>query len=727
MKTAHMDEMSQLAWKASMTEQPDFAGGDEVPQDLKQRLDGIENKLLNEVGEDSRFSHGVGNTQADSDSDLDFIQMTGLTSPELVGSEVSYADNTPHETELPTEEMNPEAPVSFFEEGVGDVDSALSPVSIEDDPQGAQDLVRPEEDPSAGDLSSENSTADYLTSLKEIIDDVNDLESMTEAVPEASVESDAPATIREAIEVAEQEIDLEQDTGEVLTGVDEDISHLLSENSFEGLVAEADGVVEEVRTASTDAAALSELASDLAYLEETATDAEASVETPDVVPAVNEESEEEPVVDLMETSSDAESIENAPSSLQEDSVPPIDLESSEISNEEIGHAHPEEPEVVDCEEEDSTSAPAEIESEPSEADEDVPTVLPRSSAIPGELAEAETLLQALEAQERVSEDDDAQWGVVSPPVFEIDEVEERSVEELAQNAVEGGRRRRNGIKRRRNMSQRVIRWTIRLVVIAAVAVGGYVGYNFYAQSVATPADKFLAANRQMADGDYALASAAFVEFSRKHPMDVQAPDAEFLAAHALSLFPEAPYDRAVAAYEASEQMFAAFIIDRPDHSKRPRAETIRGTLLHQLGRHEEAIRILSDSRRRIEDADAELPSLRILARSYAALDRIEEAHSAYMRAAVLKQNLAPDEDYLELAALYRRLADAATERPLEVQYRELAVQQWDRVLSVQALPATTKRHIQNLIRRQEALLNVLAEQSAEAPTEATLETGGVGL
>ncbi len=96
-------------------------GNDSSPGDL-------EDALFDNLEPDTRFQNGV--STASPGDELDFINMTGLTPVRRVGD-----DERPSANDAA---MDPEAPVSFFEEGVGDVDSRMAPndmniVSMDDD------------------------------------------------------------------------------------------------------------------------------------------------------------------------------------------------------------------------------------------------------------------------------------------------------------------------------------------------------------------------------------------------------------------------------------------------------------------------------------------------------------------------------------------------------------------------------------------------------------------
>ncbi|MEX2015654.1 MAG: hypothetical protein WD873_03385, partial [Candidatus Hydrogenedentales bacterium] len=86
------------------------------------------------------------------------------------------------------------------------------------------------------------------------------------------------------------------------------------------------------------------------------------------------------------------------------------------------------------------------------------------------------------------------------------------------------------------------------------------------------------------------------------------------------------------------------------------------------------------------------------------LGEVEEARSAFLRAASLETNFAPDDDYLELAALYKTLAAEAEAEPDQQKYLASAIEMWEYALRVPGLPAAKRRAIKNYISAEEQLL-----------------------
>lgn len=84
----------------------------DLEDDVLQRLDNIDESLLERLERDERYQSGVPQNQRTSD--IDFVQMTGLTRPLADAAAKSRPDRTPKQPEATR-------PVSFYEKGVDDV------------------------------------------------------------------------------------------------------------------------------------------------------------------------------------------------------------------------------------------------------------------------------------------------------------------------------------------------------------------------------------------------------------------------------------------------------------------------------------------------------------------------------------------------------------------------------------------------------------------------------
>lgn len=95
---------------------------DEGIDTVQERIDELDSSLLDEIHEDARLQSGVPDSE--NTSDLDFIQMTGLTRPSSPLTEGSAAPA------IDPAEMDPTQPINFYEKGVGDVDASTEPVTL---------------------------------------------------------------------------------------------------------------------------------------------------------------------------------------------------------------------------------------------------------------------------------------------------------------------------------------------------------------------------------------------------------------------------------------------------------------------------------------------------------------------------------------------------------------------------------------------------------------------
>ena len=302
---------------------------------------------------------------------------------------------------------------------------------------------------------------------------------------------------------------------------------------------------------------------------------------------------------------------------------------------------------------------------PEAPSDDTPTTSPR------DLEEARALLEELE-----------ETGPLAPQVAAAPAFDPRpTVQPSEIPAAARASNRRPHHRKRRKLG----RWVARgLLVLVLLGISAGVILFFLAQAE-TPAAAYRSAERQLSRGDYAAASVAFQNFARRFPSDIEASDALFLAGYALQLAPTTPRARSRQAHAEALALLEQFIVEYPSHPKAARAETLMGVLFYRMDQPAEAISILRDPDRRLRDPGAHLTTLRTLGRSYAALSEIENAHGAFMQAAALEENLAADQDYVELGALYQTLAERSTSESAKHAYWTRAVEQWDFALRVPGL------------------------------------------
>lgn len=250
----------------------------------------------------------------------------------------------------------------------------------------------------------------------------------------------------------------------------------------------------------------------------------------------------------------------------------------------------------------------------------------------------------------------------------------------------------HGLVRRRSAPM-IGRWLVRLLAAVLCVGAGYGGYLVYERQTQPPRAAYEAAEKLIAEGRFRDASDAFLDFSQRYAGNPRRADALFMAGYALQLTPEDPAPRAKEAYTEALELLRHFIDEYPAHEKTARAETLIGVLYYKTDRYLEAINVLGDPDRRLRDPGVYLTTLRTLARAYAGVGQMENARSAYMRAASLENNMAPDQDYGELAETYQRLAERTGDPALRRQYFQQAVEQWEFALQV---PGLLKNHKEDM-------------------------------
>lgn len=104
-----------------MTKHPDQNPEDEgqESEDEHDPFEAYDDEIQRRLESDPRLESGV--SPSERGSDLDFIQMSGLTAPPPADRE------SPKPEALASNDLDPEKPISFFEEGVADVDASMAP------------------------------------------------------------------------------------------------------------------------------------------------------------------------------------------------------------------------------------------------------------------------------------------------------------------------------------------------------------------------------------------------------------------------------------------------------------------------------------------------------------------------------------------------------------------------------------------------------------------------
>lgn len=315
------------------------------------------------------------------------------------------------------------------------------------------------------------------------------------------------------------------------------------------------------------------------------------------------------------------------------------------------------------------------------------TLESESAATISDLQEAKSLLDELEVSGTPHEDPIAPAGVQSlPAVAPIAAFNEDA-------SLTGKARSQSYMRQRHRRRRRVGRWGVRLILVALSIGVAFAAVQFYLNQAETPHDAYRSAEKLLEDGKYEQASKEFQAFVRRFPTELKTSDAMFMAGYSMQLAPPTPRDRAQASYEESLKLLERFIVENPSHTKAARAETLMGVLYFRMDMPIEAIRILGGPDRRLRDPGAYLTTLRTLARAYASVSQVENARSAFMRAASLEENITPDEDYVELGSMYHKLAERSATAEVELEYRIKAIEQWDYALRVPGLLKSRREEI----------------------------------
>lgn len=339
------------------------------------------------------------------------------------------------------------------------------------------------------------------------------------------------------------------------------------------------------------------------------------------------------------------------------------------------------------------------------------TLESESAATISDLQEAKSLLDELEVSGTPNEDPIAPAEVQALPAAAPMAVFNEDA------SLTGKARSQSYMRQRHRRRRRVGRWGIRLILVALSIGAAFAAVRFYLNQAETPPDAYRNAEKLLEQGKYEQASKEFQAFVRRFPTELKTSDAMFMAGYSMQLAPPTPRDRAQASYEESLKLLERFIVENPSHTKAARAETLMGVLYFRMDMPIEAIRILGGPDRRLRDPGAYLTTLRTLARAYASVSQVENARSAFMRAASLEENIAPDEDYVELGSMYHKLAERSATAEVEREYRIKAIEQWDYALRVPGLLKSRREEIR-LIR------DIVASKIDEAKSVgASVQTG----
>ncbi len=678
--------------------------------EVRRRLEEIDGTLEQGIQEDARCQSGVPEEQRGSD--IDFIQMTGLTRPMV----------SPHATETQQEytDLNPTAPVSFYEAGVRDVDHTLD-----------KNADAHMETPVTSAYEEANNMAEEalpafgaVEALRELVADLSQEES-----PEKSTHAQAEEPLTEPEEPTRMGAGLDEsilgepeesaliETPEpwVEEPGAEDLDHVLTSLETEE-PEEAAEVFEAIAPEEENDEAPSEL-SELP----TAETLEESVPS---IPSVEEEREQEetdiPLDDLLDSvlseelpaeEITAEEPAEGTQALEEDvetDIPLDDLLSAVLSEEEeieektqetegnIGNEAEEDFDAwLAAETAEATGTPEQEEAQ--DAEKEMPVRTPDSR-----LAEAEQLMHALEQQPREPEAfveavaaATATPAMETPPAISTDtdmlgQVDVPNREPMlsasAESRLEYGYSAAPRRRRSRHKGHRQTKWIRAIVLVfffCAIALLAYVSYKHLVRPAILPPNELLTQARSyMAQEAYENASKSYLRFTRRYADHPARAEAQFNAAYALQRMPLQSHDATQAVRQRSLELYQQFIEQNPGDPKVARAYCLMGVLQFELGNYEEVIRLLRDPVRQIQDPTAALPILRKLAWAYRMRDEYDKAESTYLQAAVMPQNYTADVDYYELGNMFQKRLGLPASAEEKTHFRKQALAYWNQAIQV---------------------------------------------
>jgi len=621
----------------------------------------LDDSLLAQLAQDARLGSGLPKgQQLDEDA---FIQQSGLTRPRIALSEPARAGSEA----IDPDELDPESPLSFYEQGVRDVDEggAGSPAS---EVLGKPKVAVPPAAPARPAKSARETLSEILSELGEA-----DPEPESDSFP-SGVEESADADAK--------------------SGGSESLTSLLSEMADEGEDAAAlaltasTGAVEDDEPESGGGASLTSLLNEMADEGEEAINAAiavADVPTPyeeeepgaqanaSLAAMLGEmaESEELSVVEGLDEVTSEYPVDTFDAKVfaPETPMPEAGLDSNAaVAHEPVGPA-------------DDFDSFIEAMSTP----EPEPEAIPAARALQSRLGEAEALLQQLEAQPREAAAEPpakasdlvnaavaesrptarAHGMFTSDPPPQRDDSSSRGHVEYDYDAAPARRNVSRVVRRR----ARLIARAAALLAAAALCAAGYIMYqNVVREQILSPEELLARGEERLSEGLYTGASEDFEAFAARAVDDPRRADAQFNAALAARMTRADNPDTRRAADERSLALFERFVQAHPAHPKRARAESLMGLALHSLNRYEEAIPRLRTGLEKPEDPLASLALLRALAGAYAMTGALDEAEATYLQAAASPRNYTADLDYSDLGEIFARRAEAALDETQRASY-----------------------------------------------------------
>jgi len=599
--------------------------------DAAGRVDALDAELAR-LAEDDRIESGVPDHLRSSDDE--FLAMSGLTAPEA-----EPHDQEPSEGQAPSEpeeaDTDTSKPLSFYEQGIEDVDAAANYEDAGHKPFGEEEI--------AANVFAQSP----VSGLRDIIADLaqpSDTPRPAAADPEAS---DAPEHV--SIDIPSL---LDQVKSEILDNLKDDIHAL----------ADAQRDVAESQRATADA-----LAEQRALVEEIKSShrpeapphpgdnpgpvnnpEDQTGQGPDQAPAHDNPPEHESAIPSSDETADAgaHDVTGPP--------PPPEIEEAER----LIHELQEQPRASQDPPDDSETPPV----EPIDLDAlDVPAPTEKP---PEELDDE----SALPENETFGDESDA----------------------TIYNRPRKPRQRK--ASRRWKRRRRIVAAVAVLIGATFVAIAVITTYPSLAQSFLSPDKLYNQANQLEEQGKYMQAGGMYREFYEEYPDDPRAPRALFMAGYVLLAVPP---NLGAEPYQDAIQTLDQFVQTFPESEETPRARVLKGIAYYKMHDYNAAISHLSvDSAFLQRDPAAALPALRTAARAHAARGDFDDARSKLLQAASLPGNYHADEDLAELADL---AVQQATKTPNQAKQEELfgqAIEYLNEALMSHAIAPTRKKQLE---------------------------------
>jgi len=652
-----------------MTKHPDKNAEDEArePEDPEERFDELDERIQEGLQSDPRLDSGVA--PGERSGDLDFIQMSGLTAPPPAQEEAP----APEETE-DSSDLDPGKPLSFYEEGVADVDSSMVPSVGKSTPE--------------REFPADPDNRAAMEHLRDMIAELTKDEGPA-APPPAEHELDSSEGVPQTQQPAET-LDELAEAPEPSPTMPEDTP----------ATPESTEAAPRIDAREPEAPLPDQAEAAPKPFELTLRDEEPEPRLPDQTEAApkpfeltpRKEEPEPPAAppEITETISSLGKIDALDSpetpgewaALQE---PPQDVEPPDAR----------EPEIPEIREE---QAPPLAEEPPS------PRVYtPPPSMAPRGVLKAEPPASPGELGDRVQ----------IPTVAEAEEAM------YLRHSAPRTRRRRSG--HRKHARRRLARIAAGFIVLIALAGGGYKTHAWYETNVSNPSMLYDDAVALAAQGKYREASSKFSAFAQRNPGSELRAEAQFAAAFVLQQVQPSSKDEATREYTRALELFQTFLDENPAHAKAPRARTLMGRLHYELGQYQQAIELLRDPELRLLDPIAAVPAVRLLARSYAKLGQDDSARSYYLQAVGLQDNHTPDVDYMELGALYRAMAERTSAAEARREYEQLAITQWMHAIQSPGIDPGAKKELRakiDVLRERGLAGDEVTEDPSDAETAA---------